>query len=293
MELPLVVGVDGSEGSLRAVDWAVTEAARRGTSLRVVHASLWERYEGHNPVFSAAHQPGGVLAERIVDAAVERARLRDPAVKVTGEALTQEPVPALVREGHGASALVVGCRGRGELAGMLLGSVSMAAASHADCPVIVVRGEERNLQDSFRRVVLGVSGDRDETAAVVFALAEAGLRDSTLEAVHAWRRPANATADVPLPYAEVENEYLRGAEKAMEDALREPVREYPGVTVRREIVEGQTRKALLHAASSADLLVLGARRAGSRFGMQLGLVNHALLHHAPCPVAIVPQPAPK
>jgi len=293
MELPLVVGVDGSEGSLRAVDWAVTEAFRRGTSLRVVHASLWERYEGHNPVFASAHQPGGVLAERIVDAAVERARLRDPAVKVTGEAPAQEPVPALVREGHGASALVVGCRGRGELAGMLLGSVSMAVASHADCPVIVVRGEERNLQGSFRRVVLGISGDRDETAAVVFALAEAGLRDSTLEAVHAWRRPANATADVPLSYAEVENEYLRGAEKAVEDALREPLREYPGITVRRETVEGQTRKSLLHAASSADLLVLGARRAAGRFGMQLGLVNRALLHHAPCPVAVVPQPAPE
>jgi len=61
------------------------------------------------------------------------------------------------------------------------------------------------------------------------------------------------------------------------------------VPVIRQVVEGLARQALLDAASRGDLLVVGARRRHGHVGLQLGLVNHAVLHHAPCPIAVVPQ----
>jgi nucleotide-binding universal stress UspA family protein len=136
MDLPLVVGVDGSDSSLQAVD----EAARDGLPLRLVYASLWERYEGGRPSFSTGRPAEEVMAEHIIACCTERARLRSREVKVSGEVLPDDAVSVLLREGPEALALVVGSRGRGELAGMLLGSVSLTVAARAVCPVIVVRG---------------------------------------------------------------------------------------------------------------------------------------------------------
>ena len=78
MELPLVVGVDGSDCSLHAVDWAVDEAARHGLPLRLVHASLWERYEGGRPSFGLDRPAEEVMAEHIIASGTERAWLRNP-----------------------------------------------------------------------------------------------------------------------------------------------------------------------------------------------------------------------
>src|SRR4051812_25943126 len=78
MELPLVVGVDGSDPTLTAVAWAVDEAARRGLPLRLVYASLWERYEGAVSPGSTQRPSEQVMAEHIIASAAERARLRNP-----------------------------------------------------------------------------------------------------------------------------------------------------------------------------------------------------------------------
>lgn len=141
MELPLVVGIDGSDSSLVALDWAVDEAARQGLPLRLVHASLWERYEGATLSTGLDRPSEQVMAENIVGTAVERARRRNPEVKVSTEVVPEEAVDALLHAGHNASALVTGSRGRGELKGLLLGSVGLAVAGRAHCPVIVVRGD--------------------------------------------------------------------------------------------------------------------------------------------------------
>ena len=73
------------------------------------------------------------------------------------------------------------------------------------------------------------------------------------------------------------------------DALHEPAERYQDVPVSSEVVEGAARRALLKAAGGADLLVVDARRRHGHIGLRLGLVNHAVLHHAPCPIAVVPQ----
>src|SRR3954452_13123264 len=184
---PLVVGVDGSEPSLRAVDWAADEAVLRGVPLRLVYACLWERYEGAALARDIGRPTALPLAQDVVGAAAERARARHPDLKVTADVVFEEPEYALVREGRHASALVVGTRGRSGIAEMLLGSVSLAVAARADCPVIVLRGsrDNRATPPVRRRVVVGVGEDVKESAAVGFAVAEARRRGVPLEAVRA------------------------------------------------------------------------------------------------------------
>ncbi|MYW16534.1 universal stress protein, partial [Streptomyces sp. SID2955] len=139
MHLPIVVGVDGSEPSLRAVEWAADEAALRGASLRLVHASLWERYEGASMADDLGAPSEEVMAQDIAETAEWRARRRQPGVKVTTEILPEEPEYSLIRESRSALLMVLGCRGRSGVTEALLGSVSVTVAGHAHCPVIVLR----------------------------------------------------------------------------------------------------------------------------------------------------------
>ncbi|MEN8654247.1 universal stress protein [Streptomyces sp. 21So2-11] len=291
MELPLIVGVDGSESSLRATDWAVDEAARRGLPLRLVYASLWERYEGVVPAYSLGRPSEQVLAEVIVASAVERAQRRNPDVKVSAETVPEEAVSALLREGRNASVLVTGSRGRGELKGLLLGSVSLAVAARAHCPVIVVRGDKAGLEGTHERILLGVGEGAAGSAAVEFAFREAEARNCTLDAVRAWRCPAHETTDHPSLAAEPARHHEEQASIQLDEALQDAVRDHPGVRVRRATVEGPARTVLLHRSAAADLLIIGAQRRHGHFGLQLGRVGHGALHHAGCPVAVVPQRA--
>lgn len=290
MEHPVVVGVDGSESSLRAVDWAVDEASRSGVPLRIVHASLWEHYENAVPSVGPARSPEQVLAEHIAASSAERAQLRAPALKIRTDVPAQEAVSALLDQDSEASALVVGSRGRGAVAALLLGSVSLKVAARAHCPVIVVRGEKENLEGEPHRVVLGVSEGEDPSA-VRFAFREAEARGCPLHAVTAWRAPAHPDRSSPLLTGGTRLAEEQAASDVLTEALREPMEQFGRVTVRREVVEGSARKALLEAAGRADLLVVGAARARGVPGLQLGSVSHAVLHHSSCPVAVVPLPA--
>lgn len=289
MERPLVVGVDGSESSLTAVDWAVDEAARHGLPLRIVHASLWEIYERAKPSLSVGRPAGDIMAEQIVGSCVERAGRRDPTVEVSGKALAEEAVPALLRAGPEAFALVTGSRGRGGVAGMLLGSVSLAVAARAVCPVVVVRGTGGERQGASGGVTLGVGDETGSAEAVRFAVREAEVRDCALTAVHAWRTPSQEPTDHMLIADDAARLREERAAAVLDSALREAVREHPGIVHRRP-VEGTAHRVLLEAAAGAELIVVGAQRRHGHFGLQLGRVAHTLLHHSPCPVAVVPHP---
>ncbi|MDX3236921.1 universal stress protein [Streptomyces sp. ME03-5709C] len=293
MTLPLVVGTDGSDASLKAVDWAADEAAVRGVPLRIVYAFLWERYEGRAPSFTREPPEGRILARHIASSAEDRARLRRPDLEISAEVLAEDTQYALLHEGTHATAVVVGHRGRGGMAGLLLGSVGLTLAGRAECPVIVVRGDrdESGTGDGERWIVLGVGPDEHSSAAVEFAFREAELRGCGVRAVHAWRISPGEGADWTGYEDEAVKAHQRRAEEHLDEALRAAATARPGVRYRRCAGEGHARKILLATLDNADLLVVGARRRSNPFGLQLGPVNHALLHHAPCPVAVVPQPS--
>ena len=290
MELPLVVGVDGSEPSLRAVDWAADEAALRDLPLRLVYASLWERYEGTALADDLGESSDQVMAEDIVETAARRVRSRRPDVKVTTDVLPEEPEYALVRESRTATAMVLGSRGRSSLAEALLGSVSVTVAGHAHCPVIVLRGshDNRAVPGRHGRIVVGVGEKSADAAAMRFAVEEARRRGAPLEAVRAWRCPAHETTDHPLLAGEPARLHEERAAEVLEVALRDVPAD---VEVHRRTVEGHARQVLLGASADAYLLVVGARRRDGHYGLQLGRVAHVVLHHSACPVAVVPQRA--
>ncbi|MFZ3573015.1 universal stress protein [Streptomyces sp. BH097] len=293
MALPLVVGVDGSESSLRAVDWAAQEAALRGYDLRLVHASLWEKYEGDEPAVPLdAGSDQHDMTEQILRAAATRAAVRQPEVKVRTEGLAEDPRTMLLHASRNAVAVVTGRRGRGPVQELLLGSVSLAVAAHAQCPVIVVRGSEAGIEGTHQRVLLGVGDPDSAGSAVRFAFAEAAARHCVLDAVRAWRAPARRPTDHPLLTGDTPYQLAQRARHLMSDALRGPSRAEPDVPVRPVTVEGPARRVLIDRSAAADLLIVGARRRHGHFGLQLGRVGHAVLHHADCPVAVVPQHGP-
>ncbi|WP_215452714.1 universal stress protein [Streptomyces sp. ATCC 21386] len=288
-DLPVVVGVDGSEPSLRAVDWAADEAALRGAPLRLVYASLWERYEGAHVSEDVGEPPEGVRAEVIVESAAQQAGLRRPEVKVTTEVLPEEPEYTLLRESRTASLLVTGSRGRSSLTEALMGSVSLTVAAHAHCPMVVVRGshDNRALPATHGRIVVGVGERQTSSAALRFAFDEARRRGAEVEAVRAWRCPVHETTDHPLLTGEPARLHEERAVEELEAALEKAPDD---VRLRRRTAEGHARTVLSDASLDADLLVIGARRRQRHFGLQLGRATHGVLHHSACPVVIVPEP---
>ncbi|MCS0603115.1 universal stress protein [Streptomyces sp. LP11] len=271
MTNPLVVGVDGSGSSLAAVDWAADEALRHGLALHVLHAACGDRE-----------------ASEVIGAAAARATKRAPAVPLSSEVVRTDAASALVERGRAAFALVLGPRGLGELPGLLLGSVSLAVAARAGCPVVVVRGGQEHRDARSGTVVVGVEDDGSSATALRFALGEAQARRCRLVAVHAWSAPLGACTTAQAPSWPLEA-HLRPPSQVLDDSLRGLGERYREARVERRLVEEPARRALLEAAAEADLLVVGARPRVTCPGLQLGLVNHALLHHAPCPVAVVPR----
>ncbi|MFI1398683.1 universal stress protein [Streptomyces sp. NPDC020681] len=288
MDRVLCVGVDGSDPSLRALDWAVDEAVARGVRLTVLHASRWEQYESHEPSFGLQRSSAQVLAENIAGSALTRAERRNYALKANSELKVDDPATALIEASREAWAVVLGNRGRGELAGLLLGSVSLAVAARAVSPVIVVRGEEANRRRGFDRIVVGIDEPEKSRAALEFAMREAEAHGAALTVVHAWRCPARENPDHP-DHRDDTRQHERRADELLATALRLGDGADRVADIQRQAVEGHARPALLDAALTADLLVVGARRRTGSLGMQLGPVNHAVLHHAACPVAVVPH----
>jgi nucleotide-binding universal stress UspA family protein len=280
----VVVGVDGSEQSLAAVDLAAREAALRHYPLHVVHAFVWPLMRV--PLGPPEGMPAGGLlheAERIVDEAIDLARTTAPGLAVTGEVAVGGAAPVLLRCAAAAGLVVVGDRGLGGFTGLLLGSVAVQLAAHAACPVLVARGSPR----SEGPVLLGVDGSPAADSAVGFAFEAASLHHVPVEALHAWRHPVSTGPGdlVPLVYepAEVRDD----EERLLSEALAGWSQRYPDVAVRRVLPRESARSALVEASGHARLVVVGARGRGGMTGLLLGSVSQAVLHHAACPVAIV------
>ncbi|MGZ2359874.1 universal stress protein [Streptomyces sp. 372A] len=293
MRLPVVVGVDGSDPSLEALDWAVDEAVRHGFPLRVVHASLWERYEGVVPAWTVDRPSGQVLAENVVAVAAERARRRASDLEITAEVLAEDAAGALLREGTEAAAVVVGSRGRSRFADLLLGSVGLIVAARSRGPVVVVRGARCALESRHGRVLLGVAENDEDSPALHFAFREAAVREAELDAVCVWSRPAHEPAAHPLMSGGGAGRYETRAAELLDRTLEPMARAYPGVQLSRSTVEGLPHRVLTERSAAADLLVVGARRREGLIGLELGRVAHRSLHHASCPVAVVPRRTPE
>lgn len=272
---PVVAGVDGSASGFEAVEQAAWEARLRSVPLRLLHAYPNPYTLPPAPVgvpmvaYGPAEEELRDVGEQLVTQAADRAHDAAPEIDVVTEVVSGEPLPALVGASESASLVVVGSRGLGGFARLLLGSVAVQLAAHSHCPVWVVRGSS----DPAGDIVLGADGSAAARAATEFAFREASLRGARLTAVHvsAGRtEPAREDAEVLL------SEAIAGCPE-----------QYPDVEVERRAVRGGAREQLVDASEGAQLLVVGARGLGGFTGLLLGSVSQAVLQHAECPVAVV------
>ena len=287
---PIVAGTDGSEESLRAVGWAAREAALRGAPLRIVSAAaVLPRMASRVDTSEQYADVTDVLLkdrDQTLAAAAERAAKAAPGLLIDTDQLSGAAAQAITDSGSGALMLVVGSRGRGAFTALVLGSVSRYVASHASCPVVVLREETSAAR---RQVGVGVADLDGCDDSLTLAFEEASLRQASLMAIHAWHAPP---ADIsragesftPAEPRTVETEVAHQLE-ALLDSWRG---KYPDVPVSQDIVHGHPGRALVGLSARADLVVIG-RRVGDPERPGPGSVRHALLNHAHGPVVVVPS----
>jgi len=288
--MPVVGGVDGSEESLHAVEWAALEAQRHRAPLRIISVpALLPRLRAcaQDPETVAARLQGESC--QALDEAVTRSREVASGQPIDIDLLTGPPALAITQSGSGALMLVVGARGSGGFAAMTLGSVSRYAAMHACCPVVVVREET---SAAHREIVVGIRDPSDTDATLAYAFDEAAVRGATLIAVHSWDWSHCALShhadcgDATGRLADAEH-VAADADLNLAEALRTWRDKYPAVPVWQDVVHDHPAHVLASYSARADLVVIGRHdRAGSR--PAIGGIQHALLNHARRPVAIVP-----
>ncbi|MEU6238390.1 universal stress protein [Kitasatospora sp. NPDC047058] len=297
MTAPVLVGVDGSAGSIAAAHWAADEAARRDAPLRLVHAWPWLT-DGRAAFADEDALPEA--AQRMLAEAAEAVRSRRPGLVVHTDVVLDAAVDGLVAAAGDAGLLVLGSRGLGGFAGLLLGSVGMATAARSTVPVVVVRRAEDHEEGrkepegseepagAGAEVLVGVDTRAPDDSVLAFAFREAELRGARLRAVHGWDLPPafGTVGFVPTPPELAGLEELEA--KGLALALAGWREQYPGTEVVEEVRVGAAR-ALVEASATADLVVLGRRRRPHDLGPRLGRVAHAVLHHAHAPVAVVPH----
>lgn len=297
---PVVVGVDGSIASERALLWAAEHAFRMQVGLRVVLVRTHPV-----PVTAVAPAPvwpWPVVHQRDEQGVADTRKMLAEIVSATIPAKFDDNVKVDVIDGDGASSIievarehrasliVVGRRGRGGFKRLLLGSVSDEVATYAPCPVVIT-GKQQEWEPQST-IVVGVDGSPDSDRALAWAAHQAGLVGSRLHVVHAWEPPYAAPDSLAgtMPFlAGDQAELAKHAQKILDDSIARSIPTDTSLTVTSAVLEGYPSAVLTEVASGdhAELLVIGTRGLGGFSSMLLGSVAHQCLHHAVCPVAVI------
>ncbi len=267
---PVVAGIDGSPESLAALAWGARQAELTGAPLLTVTA-LRASELGLRPgqdVGEAAPTTRKLLSEAVHDT------LGDKRAATVDMHLSAEPAArVLIKFSATAQLLVLGPHSYGGLPGIMLGSVPQRVVTYAQCPVAVARP---NPSDREPRIVVGLDGSACARAALHWALRQAELTGATVDAIVAWDWRAQFGAS---PYGPPESEIRQSAERLLETEL-DALPQEPRTTVTGQVIEGKSAAVLTHAASTAQLLVIGSRGIGGGFGHLIGSTGMKCLKHA-------------
>jgi nucleotide-binding universal stress UspA family protein len=145
-----------------------------------------------------------------------------------------------------------------------------------------------------KRIIVGVDGSEHARTALAWAADEARLRSATLEVAMVWSYPyyADPVGGVyprMAGFADLEQQEQNVLDAEIARVIGENTN---GLTVDAKLLAGSTVPTLLEAAAGADLLVVGSRGRGGFGSLLLGSTSQHLVHHAPCPIVIVPTPKP-
>ena len=256
---PIVVGIDGSENSSRAVDWAQSWATALGRQVMLVSAV--PAPPGRRP-----DAPG--LDERA--RSVLEAELSRAGVGVTGEAYVRHPVTALVEASQDAAAVVVGTKGTGGWRGGVTGSVSgnVAAASHA--PTVVIPAEARGDYDPDGPLVVGFDGSEAAMGAARQAVAAATVEGRAVRLVQ---------ADIGKS----------SPEEPLADLLADLRAEQPGVELELITAEGDAVEVLTEHSDDAAFVIVASNGHRGVPGFLLGSTARGLIQSSKAPVIVLTQ----
>ncbi|MER8044657.1 universal stress protein [Streptomyces sp. NPDC094032] len=284
MTAQVTVGLDGSAESLAAVRWAAREAVLREVPLRMVQVEEWpEAVE----LTGAATLAAESRSTRLLQDAADRVREDHCGLEVFTERARGRASEVLTAAVKAADLTVLGSRGLGAAVGFLVGSVSLAVVGAAGRPVVLVRAEDGWGARADGGIVVGVDIYHPCEALLAFGCAEGARTGLPVRFVHSWTLPASyayATLVNPGLGEELGGRLLGG----LDDLLVPWRRRYPGVAMTATAVEGSAAYHLVAASRRARLVVVGRRSRRVPLGPHLGHVAHAVIHHSPAPVAVVP-----
>jgi Universal stress protein UspA and related nucleotide-binding proteins len=289
----VVVGVDGSDSAQGAFAHGAWEAQRRAATLRLVYVShVPPRYVTGVDLSEADRATGATMLAEYT----QRAQAAYPELRIESQVISGSPGAALVAASRDAALVVVGSRGLGGFAGLLLGSVGMQLATHSVAPVIVMRppNDRGNLgaAPAAAPVVVGVDGIPESAAALGFAFEEAAARGVGLIATYAWWMlpPSALGPEPPRRYdlAEAED----AAHRMLAEAVAGWRSQYPDVdvTLRPERSLNPV-VGLLELSRTAGLLVVSRHGGNTLSRLLFASISDIAVREAHCPVAVVPDQA--
>ncbi|KQM60707.1 hypothetical protein ASE64_03365 [Agreia sp. Leaf210] len=283
----IVVGVDGSAASIVALRHAKYLAEKQDAQLKAV--SVWTTPIAYTP-FVLAWSPGEYAESQLVEASHT---VFGPDLPGWYERRVIEGSAArdLVKESRSADLLIVGSRGHGGFAGLVLGSVSAQCAAHAHCPVMIIRDSHTVADDQGDApIIVGHDGSQNADDALEWALTTAEILSSPVTVVRTWNFDR-----IPPQFSE-EFGYVSSFEEVTGRVQRDLIAEtldqistHPTVEVSLVASLAQPAEALITASTGARMTVVGSRGHGGFAGLVLGSVSAECAAHAHSPVVIVPR----
>ncbi len=285
--MTIFVGVDGSEGAAAALRWGVHEGELR--SIPVTAVVAWDLLNQKSRAAEAHASTLSTTRPTRSWPSTSGSKLQsgsEAATDVGRQSVCDLPWRALVTMAAGADLLVVGARGSGGFLGLRLGSVSEHCLYHATCPVAVVHAEERTAPPLAERIVVGVDGSPTSLEAFSWAVREAVVRRARLRAVSAWSMPLMAYSGTVAVSDDAMFE--EAAKEVLDEAVAAADLSDLPHPVERELAAGGASSAIIDAAAEATLVVVGSCGLSRAKEIVFGSVSHQVVHHAPCPVVVIP-----
>ncbi|MEV0947744.1 universal stress protein [Rhodococcus sp. NPDC049939] len=282
----VVVGLDGSDTSTKAVLWGAAVASKWDAPLSLVHALPQD-----GPMYS----PAAVMlesrfltqvredGEAIIDAAQSLLGQQFPDLEMDTTISPGRSGAALLEASTRARLIVLGSTGAGAFRSVFVGSTALHVANRAPCPVVVLRGE--GAPPDQRPVVVGIDGSDLSREAVTRAFEFASFFDAPLVGVHTWQGSPSmggGTRGLLVDWDAVRQE----EEALLAEGLAGESETFPDVVVTQIAEQGSAADAMMKHAKDAQLIVVGSHGRGPVLGALMGSTSQNLLHHATCPIMI-------
>lgn len=289
---PIVVGIDGSDESRRALLWAIHLGEVDDAAVEAVMVRHLPMAGGYQWVY---------LAAGIDPLEATRRKLSDTVIRTVGAAAAEgvtlrvvegSPAAELVSRSDRAAFLVLGSRGHGGFANLLLGSVGAKCVEHAACPVLIVhrspppdRAAMTAGEPTYSRVVVGVDGSSSSRRALECAGRYARLAGAHVEAIFTWEPPE--MFGVRLGYVPEGWNPQEEMDKHLSEIVDEVFGAHRPTDLRLIAEEGHAAQTLLRRSHGATMLVVGSRGHTGLGNLAMGSVSAKCAEHARCAVLVV------